>query len=131
MKTIKQTHVIHVSPKRVFEALTNPKDIETWSGSGAKFETKEGGKYSMWDNWVKGEVLEIDPPEKLAQTWEPSDWEPQKEQSVATFTLHEKGGGTEIEFEHTNVPEEHYKSTSEGWRDYYLGAIKEYLEKGS
>lgn len=129
MKTITQTYRIKASPERVYEALTNPKDIEEWSGSGAKFEAKEGGKYTMWDNWVKGTILESEPPEKLVQTWEPSDWEPQKEPSIVTFALHEKGGETEIEFEQTNVPEEQYKGTSEGWRDYYLGAIKDYLEK--
>jgi len=129
MKTIKQTFVIKATPQRIFEALTTIADIKKWSGAGAKFEAKVDGQYTMWDGWVKGTVQELIPGKKLAQTWEPSDWEPQNEASVATFTLSEKGGGTEVQFEQTNVPDKQYKSTDDGWRDFYLGAIKEYLEK--
>ena len=129
MKTIKQHYTIKAPAERVFRALTSVDDIKEWSGQGTSFEAREGGSYTMWDDWLKGTVLEIDPPHTLSQTWEPGDWPPQKEKSVAIFTLTEKNGATDIDFEQTNVPDEQYKATEEGWRDFYLGAIKAYLEQ--
>jgi len=128
MKTIRQTYQIKASPERVFKALTMADEIKVWSGSAASFEAEEGGSYSMWDNWVKGTVKEIVPDKKLVQTWKPSDWDKQGKESIVTFELSEKQGKTTVQLEHTNVPDEQFKSTSDGWNEYYVGAIKEYLE---
>jgi uncharacterized protein YndB with AHSA1/START domain len=128
MKTISQTHTIKAPIERVFQSLTSAKDIKAWSGSPASFEAKEGGLYQMWDDWVRGSIKEIVPNKKLVQSWEPSDWKKQDKESIVTFTLSEKGGQTVVKLDQTNVPEDQYKGTSDGWNQYYLGAMKEYLE---
>ena len=45
-----------------------------------------------------------------------------------TFNLKENGSIIEIELIQENVPDNVYSKINYGWKDYYLGAIKNYLE---
>ncbi len=126
MSDIKQTYDIATSPAEVWRALTDPKMIEEWSGAGAEFPLEVGATYSLWDSSISGEIIEVVPMQKLAQTWKPQDWT--RTDSVVTFTLTPRGNSTRVDLVHVNVEETDYDGTSEGWDRYYLGAIKRMLE---
>src|SRR5689334_20035131 len=81
---------IAASPEAVFDAFTNPEDLESWWGSDDMYRTfnwkldlRKGGRWSRearstTDNeigTVQGVYLEVDPPNTLAFTWNPS-WDP-------------------------------------------------------
>ena len=50
------------------------------------------------------------------------------EPSIATIKLHPDKTGTTVEVRHTNIPDEAYENINEGWREYYIGAIKHFCE---
>lgn len=126
MRRIEQTHIIHVSPERVWAALTDPALQAQWTGESAEYEARVGGRYKLWGDYVAGIVVECDPPHKLAQTWKPSDWT--IDNSVVSFTLRKTRVGTQLDLAHENVQPEDYEGTSQGWNDFYIGAIKKLLE---
>lgn len=125
MKTIRQTYLINATPDQVFKALTNPKIIEQWSGAPATMSARKGSTFSLWDGWNYGKNLEVVRNEKLVQEWRSQEWE---EPSKVTFTLKGKGRKTEVELTHENVPDNGYKKYSDGWKEYYLGAIRKLFE---
>jgi uncharacterized protein YndB with AHSA1/START domain len=77
---------IAAPPERVFEALTDPKQMAQWWGekglykvSESKIDLRVGGKWSSSgmgvdgkEFTVEGEYLEIDRPRLLVYTWNPS-----------------------------------------------------------
>ena len=126
MKIIKQSYKIDAKPEKVFEALTNVKIIEKWSGGSAKMETKKGGRFSLWGGDIFGKNTEIVKNEKLVQEWSYKGWD---KPSKVTFTLKSSGKGTTIELLQENVPDASHKSIADGWKQYYLGQIKQLLEK--
>ena len=78
--------------------------------------------------YAEGVNLELVPDKKIVQSWRAEDW-PEGHYSQATFVLKEVGGGTELTFTQTDVPEEFVKDIAQGWQDYYWAPMKEMLEK--
>lgn len=128
MLEIEQRYFIKASPEEVWAALTDPALQAKWTGQPAQYEARVGGAYQLFDDYVTGEIVEADAPNRLAQTWKPNDWT--IENSVVAFTLRAVRGGTEVDLVHENVQPEDYEGTAEGWNQFYIGAIKSMLEGG-
>ncbi len=126
MLHIEQTYTIKASPERVWAALTDPTLQAKWSGDLSEYDARVGGKYKLFGDYVTGEIVECEPPKKLAQTWKPADWT--IEDSVVSFTLKKTRGGTQLDLVHENVQPEDYDGTTQGWNEFYIGVIKSMLE---
>jgi len=125
MKTIVQEYSISAPIEKVWEALVNAREINGWGGGPAKMDDKEGTKFSLWGGDIYGTNIEVEVFKKLVQEWYGGKWE---EPSIVTFKLQKKGDSTELELVQENVPDEEYEDIDNGWKEYYLGPLKEYLE---
>lgn len=117
--------VIAADPEEVFAALTNPFQIEIWSGYPADMKAEAGYVFSLWEGDITGVNLEVVPNRRLVQEWFFGERE---EQSLVEIRLKKEGGKTLLELKHTHIPAEAYEEITEGWREYYLGSMKEMLE---
>ena len=123
--SFKLTVSIATEPKNVFAALTESKQIALWSGQKGKVSPKAGGKFEMFDGWVKGKVLEFKPGKSLVYTWLPGDWPEYAEESVVKYTFAPSGKGTKIVLEHSNFPNAtEKKNHRSGWKEFVLGPLK-------
>jgi uncharacterized protein YndB with AHSA1/START domain len=116
---------IKAEPVDVFAAFTNPFAIELWSGYPAVMPAEAGGEFSMWNGDIEGRVLELIPESKIVQEWYFGD---QKEPSVVTIKIFPNGTSSQVDLFHSNIPDDAFDDISEGWTNYFLGAIKEFLE---
>jgi activator of HSP90 ATPase len=130
LKTIKKSYFIKSSLPKVWDALVNPKDISAWGGGPAKMGGKEGFEFFLWGGSIWGKNTQVIFQKKLVQDWfsetENKKWE---SPSIATFILSEEENGVKLELIHANVPDEDANDIDKGWDDYYLGPLKDYLEK--
>ena len=53
---------ILAEPEEVFAALTNPFQIELWSGYPADMKAEKGYVFSLWEGDITGVNLEVIPP---------------------------------------------------------------------
>lgn len=110
----------------VYAAFTNPFTIELWSGYPATMSVEPGSEFSMWEGDIAGHVIEAEEGKLIIQEWY---FGPQEEQSIVSIKFFtQKGGRIQVDLHHTNIPDDAYDDIVEGWNDYYLGAIKEFLE---
>lgn len=116
---------IIADPEEVFAALTNPFQIELWSGYPADMKPEAGYVFSLWEGDITGVNLEVVPNKRLVQEWFFGE---QDEQSIVRITLKKAGGRTLVDLNHTHIPEDVFEEITEGWRDYYLGSVKSMLE---
>lgn len=116
---------IAADPEEVFSALTNPFQIELWSGFPAEMKAEKGFVFSLWEGDICGVNLDVVPNRLLKQEWFFGETE---EPSIVTLRLKKEGEETRVELSHTNIPDEVFEEIAEGWREYYLGAIKGMLE---
>ena len=126
MKTIKQAYLIDAPIEKVWNALVVPKEIENWGAGSAKMDDKVGTKFELWGGDIHGTNTRVVKNKILEQDWYGGDW-PQP--SKATFLLSEENGKTKLDLVHENVPDKEAESIDEGWKEYYLGPIRDYLEK--
>lgn len=120
-------HTLKVAadPEEVFAALTIPFQIELWSGYPADMKAEKGYVFSLWEGDITGVNLDVKVNKLLVQEWFFGE---QEEQSVVRIELKKEGSYTVVDLNHTNIPEDVFEEITEGWREYYLGAIKGMLE---
>ena len=126
MKSVVQDYLINASIEKVWEALISVHEIESWGGGPAKMDDKEGTKFSLWGGEIYGTNIEVEKFKKLVQEWFSGKW---KEPSIVTFKLERNGHATKLKLLHENVPDDELEDIDDGWRQYYLGPLKNYLEQ--
>lgn len=125
MKIIDQTYEIKAIISDVWDALTDPKIIDGWGGGPAEMKPEIGFEFKLWGGDIHGKNVEVIPNKLLVQEWINVDWD---KPSIAKFELSEKDAVTTIHLIHSDVPEEEFDDIADGWKSYYLGEIKSYLE---
>ena len=128
MKAIRQTYKINAPIEEVWRALVDPKYINAWGGGPSEMSEKTGFEFSLWGGDIFGKNIEVVPAKLVVQEWFGGKWD---KPSIAKFELSSKDGETIIEFSQTDVPDAEFSDIEQGWRDYYLGPLKDYLEKRS
>ena len=127
MKKIQQTYHIKAPVSKVWQAFVDPKMIDAWGGGPAKMDSRVGTKFTLWGGDIHGTNTSVVKEKTLVQDWYGGDW---PEPSRVKFTLEREEGGCKVVLVHEGIPDDEVDSIREGWRDYYLGPMKEYLEAG-
>jgi uncharacterized protein YndB with AHSA1/START domain len=140
--TIVQEIEIKAAPERIFEALTNPTQLQAWWGSDDTYritdcsvDLRVGGKWRSAgrgqdgsDFDVHGEYREIDRPRVLVYTWNPS-WE--RYETTVRFELTPTPLGTHLKVTHTGFRTDDVENVHEkGW-GMVLGLLLAYAESNA
>jgi uncharacterized protein YndB with AHSA1/START domain len=125
MKNLRKTIHIKVPREEVFNAITNPLTLELWTGYEASMDPVPGGEFTLFEGDISGRIRILDPPSLLEQAWDFGD---QEEESIVRIELFDESGITRLELSHINIPEEAFENIELGWKQYYLEALKTYLE---
>lgn len=126
MKVLRQTYKIKAPLSKVWEAFVDPKIIEKWGGGPAKMNEKEGFEFSLWGGDINGKNTKVVKEKILKQDWNGGHWE---KPSELEFKLSEKDGVTTVDLTQSGIPEAEFDHIADGWKRYYLGEIKNLLEK--
>ena len=122
MKEIKRYYQIKADPHDVYNALTNQKMIEIWTGESAEMEPVAGTEFSMWGGSISGVNIEFETDRKLVQRWH---FGAEELESLVIIKLHPHKKGTSVELHHSNIPDDAYDNISEGWDEDYFGSLNE------
>lgn len=126
MSTIKQIYIIKASTNKVWDALTKTELIEKWTAGPAKFDAREGGKFSLWGGDIDGTNTKVVPGKLLQEDWYSHSTSDRCYK--VSFSLNEKDGVTTVTLLHKGVADNEEKDFANGWRDYYFEPIKKLLE---
>jgi activator of HSP90 ATPase len=127
-RTIKQSITFKATPHQIYTALMDSRKHSKFTGSKAIIGKKKGDRFSTYDGYMEGVMLEMIPDEKIVQSWRGSDW-PDGHYSEATFLLKRVDGGALLELTQTGVPDRLYEEISQGWHDFYWKPMREMLEE--
>jgi activator of HSP90 ATPase len=122
MKDLKRYYSIPAEPKDIYNALTNKKMLEIWTGENAVMEPEANTEFSLWGGSISGINLEFEENRKMVQQWFFGE---QEEPSIVTIVLHPDKKGTSVELRHTNIPDEAFENISDGWDEDYFRALRE------
>jgi uncharacterized protein YndB with AHSA1/START domain len=130
--TFKLSFTVAAKPADVFAALTEARQISKWSGQKGKVTAKVGGKFEMFDGWVKGKVIKFKPSKELSYTWHPGDWPEGSRDSVVKYKLSAAKAGTKVALEHSGFPNEKQKNEHKsGWKEFVFDPLNKHFSPGS
>jgi uncharacterized protein YndB with AHSA1/START domain len=122
---VREIH-IRATPETVFEFFTDPAKLTRWLATEATLDPRPGGVCHQDHAWedgsggsyhMRGEFLEVSPPERVVFTWgftDPDVGVPPGS-SVVDVTLTPDGGGTRLRLEHRDLPVAAIESHAGGW----------------
>lgn len=123
------TVTVNAKPAEVFKALTDSRSILQWSGQRAKVEATIGGKFEMFDGWVKGKVLAYQAGKTLSYTWHTADWSKETESSIVKYKFSASGKKTKVVLKHTGFPDESARNEHHaGWTQHVFDPLKQFFE---
>jgi uncharacterized protein YndB with AHSA1/START domain len=137
---------IHIAapPERVFQALTDPRQLMQWWGQKGMYHSTEwkadvrpGGEWrcdgvSDTDGksyHVGGEYVTVDPPRSLSYTWLGSFTGPKK--TLVEWRVEAESGGTRVRLNHSGFGEAAavMQGTYQGWQRVIVW-MQAFVEKG-
>lgn len=121
MKSIKRYYQLKADVEDIYNALTNQKMIEIWTGEAAVMQVEPNSDFSIFGGAVQGKNIEFEKNKKIVQHWYFGDTD---NPSEVTIILHPDKNKTNVELRQNNIPEDAYENMSEGWDEDYFGALK-------
>lgn len=118
-----------VPPERVFRAITSEEVVHWWGSPDLYRVTKWTGDLRAGGTWrsegadkdgkpfaVHGEFREVDPPNKVVQTWQ-FDWDTSNSITTITWRLTAIEGGTRVVVRHEGFGDAHDACAghADGW----------------
>jgi len=132
--TIEQSYYFKSPPKKVFQAMTDPKILVKWFLSKAKVVPKEGGTYTF--DWIggyhmTGSVKQFEESKAVSYSWHDKLPNGKMVETTASFQVAKKGRGTILKLHHYGFTDaEQFAECSSRWA-YYLTNMKSVLDWGT
>jgi uncharacterized protein YndB with AHSA1/START domain len=130
--SIHQEVTFPVSPKRVYELLTDGEKFAAATGRPATIGG-EGAPFSIFGGYINGRQIELVPGGRIVQAWRGADWGPGV-YSLVRFTLTPEGKGTKLVVDHDAYPEgkspqypSWHEHLSTNWPVFYFEPLAKYL----
>ena len=119
---------IDATAEQIYRAWLSSDGHTNMTGGTATISDKIGDNFTAWDGYIEGQNIEIEPFNRILQSWRTSQFEEDEEDSKIEILLNEINAQTELTLIHTNVPEsgEHY---IKGWDNHYFQPMKIYFSK--
>jgi uncharacterized protein YndB with AHSA1/START domain len=132
-------YVIYIAStaEKVFEALTDPEMSERyWTGARVESDWKVGSTFALKlkreTKNITGQVLEVDPPRRLAYTFHPQHGGLESEKpSRVTFTLEQQKEQVKLTLIHDDFEpgSKVFEGINQGW-PLVLSGLKSLMETG-
>jgi activator of HSP90 ATPase len=123
----KISETIPASAADVYAAWLSSQGHTKMTGSPARVDGSVGGKFSAWDGYISGSILELEPFRRIVQAWRTTEFPDEAPDSRLEILLQESNGTTTVTLFHSGLPGEQVESYRQGWQDFYFKPMWEYF----
>jgi uncharacterized protein YndB with AHSA1/START domain len=139
--TLHLERVLHAPRERVFAACVEPAQLAEWWGPAGfttlkvELDVREGGRYRITMQppdeepfHLRGRYAEVDPPQRLAYTFEYEEPDPDDQETLVTLSFFDHPDGTRVAFDQGSfATQARYDLHETGWSETF-DRLAEYLE---
>jgi activator of HSP90 ATPase len=124
---ISQTIIIpRSSAKEIYSLLLDTKLHTKLIGESAIIKPGVGSDFSLYSGYATGKITKLIPGKVIEQSWRANDW-PKDHYSSVKFVFRDVRGGTQINFNQTNLPPGTEAEFENGWADFYWNPLIKYF----
>lgn len=119
---------IKATAKNIYTTWLSSEGHTNMTGGEATVSDKIGASFTVWDGYIEGKNIVLEPYNRIIQSWRTSQFEENEKDSQIEILLVEDNEQTELTLIHSNVPEsgEHYKK---GWNTHYFQPMIAYFSR--
>jgi activator of HSP90 ATPase len=130
MKTsFKITETFPATAKQLYEGwLDSQMHGEFTGGQAAKIDPREGGKFSVWDGYIFGKTVALEPFHRIVQSWRTTEFPTGAPDSDLEILFDDLKGKAMLTLVHTHLPPEQVEEYRQGWNDYYFKPMKNFFK---
>ncbi|MGA9399117.1 MAG: SRPBCC domain-containing protein [Anaerolineaceae bacterium] len=121
--------MIRARPEQVIQTWLESRLHNVITGGNYQIDPVAGGKFTAWDGYITGTIIEIEPPIRISMHWRASEFPQDAPDSQLELSFEGKGNETLITLKHSNIPEGLGESYRQGWLNFYLNALAKYYSK--
>jgi uncharacterized protein YndB with AHSA1/START domain len=111
------TDLIPASPQDIYDAwLSSSGHEKITGGKAAHISPREGAEFTVWNGYITGRNLKLEPPRRIVQSWRTTKFTAADPDSQIDVLLEPAAGGTMVTVRHTNVPDGHTSYRDGGWQ---------------
>lgn len=118
-----------VYPERVYHAWLDGGEISQITGKAARIENGAGGKFSLLDGQVTGEILTASPYDHIVQTWKMANFPETSEEMKIDLAFEPTCTGTELVLTHYGVPNGKTAKVMQWWEENFLRPMRAYFDE--
>lgn len=132
MKQILISSIFNATPDFLYQFFTDSELHTEITGSKATINNKIGGKFTAWDGYIKGVILSLEKNKKIIQKWRTTEFNKNDKDSSLEITIEEiNKNRSKLTLKHTELPEGTEEEYKNGWKEYYIKPLKEFIKKQS
>jgi uncharacterized protein YndB with AHSA1/START domain len=100
--------IIPASPQQIYDAwLSSDGHKSITGGQPADISAQDGAGFTVWNGYISGRNLALEPGRRIMQTWRTTKFTPADPDSQIEVLLEPAPGGTRVTVNHTDVPDGH------------------------
>lgn len=120
--------VIPASPQQIYDAwLDGHGHAAMTGGQPARISAKIGADFTVWDGYITGRNLTLEPGRRIVQSWRTTKFAKADADSQIEVLLEPVAGGTKVTVHHSNVPDGHTSYRDGGWQNSYFEPMKRHF----
>jgi activator of HSP90 ATPase len=108
----------------VYAAQTNARLHAAFAGAAATGRARVGYRFTVWDGYIEGKHLALEPGRLIVQEWSTSEWPEACPPSRLEFRLKRAKASTELTMIQSGVPASQSRDLRSGWVEYYRRPLR-------
>ena len=120
LHTIELAVDLFVQPVDVFDTWLDSTRHSMLAQAPCLIDPRVGGQYSLWGGSVVGQLVYLDRPRVIAQTWRTEDFTEDMDDSRLELRLEERVNGTRLHVAHGHIPASMVRMFRDAWVQFYF-----------
>jgi activator of HSP90 ATPase len=126
MESFEISFELNCEPETLYRAWLDPCEHAAFTESDAEIEPVIEGSFSIWDGYITGKTVEMQPYSRIVQKWRTTEFPESNPDSTLEIKFEKKGKGTKFTLIHTEIPDGQGEMYKKGWNDYYFKPMTKY-----
>ena len=119
--------MLPASAQQIYEAWLSSDEHSAMTSGTAQIDPTVGGKFSVWDGYITGTTLELEPQRRIVQSWRTAEFPADAPDSRLELLLEENAEGTRLTLKHGDLPDGQGSAYESGWVSNYFDPMKDYF----
>jgi len=121
--------ILPAEAKAIYHAWLDSREHAAFTGSAAQIEPNVGGTFRVWDGYITGQTIVLEPYSRIIQSWRTTEFPPHAPDSRVEIALKSAPGGTKLTLKHSQIPEGQAEDYKKGWKDFYFSPLAAYFHQ--